>query len=145
MTGFVRGIGLVGAASRMRRDHVRSQYGLKVGAHDFLDTIDLRESCQGPSVRLWGTLPVCPQSLDGNVQSNLVPILEAVCDSLLCGVNPYRNIVDRNDLNARPKRRLGVPENPKRYAVDFWNVGVTGKRDIDRMRNLGGESVVRQR
>jgi hypothetical protein len=72
-----------------------------------------------------------------NVQSNLVPIFEAVGDSFLNRVNPYRNVIDRNDLKARAKRRLRIPKYPKRHTIDFGNVSVTGKRNIDGMRNLG--------
>ena len=73
----------------MHRDRVRSQDGLKVRAHDLLDTIDFREFRQFRPVRFRSAFSVCPQSLDRNVQSDLVPIFEAVGDSLLYRVNPH--------------------------------------------------------
>src|SRR5579864_5266063 len=122
----------------MHRDRVRSQDGLKVRAHDLLNTIDFREFRQFRPVRLRSAFSVCAESVDRNVQSDLVPIFKAVGDGLLNRVNPYRNIIDCNDLNASAKRRLGIPEDSKRYTIYFWNFRVTGKRDIDHMRNLGG-------
>src|SRR5215472_8489640 len=107
----------------MHRDRIRSQDCLKVRPHDLLDTIDLREFRQLRPVRLRNTFSVCPQRLDRNVESDLIPIFEAVGDGLLDRVNPYRNIVDRNSLNARTKRPLWIPEDSKRHTIYFWNVG----------------------
>ena len=78
----------------MHGDHGRSQCSLKVGAHDFLKPIDLRELGEGRSIRLWSALSVGAQSLDGNVQANLVPVRKAIGDRLLRQVDPHRNIVD---------------------------------------------------
>jgi hypothetical protein len=46
---------------------VRSQYSLKVRAHDFLDAIDLGEFCQSCPVRLSCAFAVGAQCLNGNV------------------------------------------------------------------------------
>ena len=95
----------------------------------FLNAIDLRESCQGCSVRLSCAFAVGAQSLNGNVQANLVPVLEAVGDRFFRRIDLHRNIVNRNQGDPSAKRRLGIPEDPERDGINLRNLRVTGQRD----------------
>jgi hypothetical protein len=114
----------------MPRDHARSQQSLKVRAHHLLDPIDLRKSCESCSVWLLSPFPICPDGFDRNVEPNLVAVLEAVGDRFFRRVNPNGNIVNGNHIDASPEGRLGVPEDPKRDAIDFWSMRVARQRDI---------------
>jgi len=105
---------------------VRSQYSLKVRAHDFLDAIDLGEFCQSCPVRLSCAFAVSAQRLNGNVQANLVPVFEAVGDRFFRRIDLHRNIVNPNQIDAGAKRRLGKPEDPERDVIDLRNLRVTG-------------------
>src|SRR5690242_4907978 len=102
----------------MQRDHARSQQSLKVRAHDFLNTIYLRESCERGSVWFSCAFTVRPQRFDRNVEPNLVAVLEAVGDRFFRGVDPDGNIVNGNHIDASPERRLGIPEDSKTNAIE---------------------------
>lgn len=126
----------------MQRDQARSQQSLKVRAHHLLDTIDLREFCERCSVWFACVFTVRPQRLDRNVDPNFVPVLEAVSDRFFWRVDPYGDIVNSNHVDASPEGRLGIPENAKRNTIDFGYLCMAGQRDIDGVRNLGGEAVM---
>jgi hypothetical protein len=128
----------------MQRDHARSQQSLKVRAHDLLDTVDLRESCQSCPVRLSCAFAVGAQSLNRNVQANLVAVLEAIGDRFFRRIDLHKNIVNRNQGDPSAKRRLGIPEDPERDAINLRNLRVTGQRDVDSVGNLGGQPVMCQ-
>jgi hypothetical protein len=68
-----------------------------------LDAIDLGELSQRLKVWLRRTLAVGPESLNRDVESDLVPILKAVGDGLLRGIDPYRYAVNRDDFNTGAK------------------------------------------
>ena len=53
-------------------------------------------------------------------------------------IDLHGNIVNRDHIDAIAKRRLGIPEDPERDAINLRNLRVTGQRDVDSVRNLGG-------
>jgi hypothetical protein len=102
----------------------------------------LGEFCQNCSVWFACALTVCPQRFDRNVEPNLVPVLEAIGDSFFRRVDPDRNIVYGSHIDASHEGRLGIPENQKRDTTDFRNLCMARQRDINGVRNLGGEAVM---
>jgi hypothetical protein len=101
-----------------------------------LDTIDLSELRQCLIVRLPPTPSVSPESFNRDVQSNLVAVLKAVDDGLLGRVDPHEYFVNRHNINASAERWFGIPEDAQGDAIDFRDLSMAGKRNVDRMRNL---------
>jgi hypothetical protein len=56
----------------------------------------------------------------------LFPVLEAVGDRFFRRIDLHGNIVSRNQIDASAKRRLGIPEDPERDAINLRNLRVTG-------------------
>ena len=81
---------------------------------------------QSCPVRLSCAFAVSAQSLDGNVQANLVAVLEAVGDRFFRRIDLHANIVNRDHIDAGAKRRVGISEDPERHTIDFRNLRLTG-------------------
>jgi len=60
--------------------------------------------------RLPRPFTVSSQGFDGDVEPDLVSVLEAVRDRLLRRIHSHGNLVDRDDIDARAEGRIGVPE-----------------------------------
>ena len=82
---------------------------------------------------------------DGDIESDLVPVFEAVGYRLLRRINPHWYIVNRGHVDTGAERWFRVPEHAQGDAVDLRNLSMAWKGDIDGMRNLRGEAMVSER
>ena len=82
------------------------------------------------------------RSFDGDVESDLISILETVGDGFLSGVNAHLNSVRRDGFDAGAVCGFGKPEYADRRIRQLRHPCVARKRDIHDMRYLGCQAVV---
>jgi len=84
----------------------RLQHRLQVGPHHFLDPVDCREPGDQLQIRLFRSLAICSERLDGHIDADFVSVFEAVCDGFLRRVDPNGDAINRDGLDASAEGRL---------------------------------------
>ena len=126
------------------RGRGRSQHRLQVRAYDSVYAVDPGESRERLKIRFTCPFAVGPESFDGDVQPNLVPVLEAVGNRLFGRVHSHGNLVNHDDLDSGAEGRLRIPEDAQWNTVDSWHLSMTGQRKVDSLRDLRGQPMMGQ-
>src|ERR1019366_7159638 len=116
----------------------------RIRAHDFVHAVDPSESRERLKIRLTCPLAVGPESFDGDVQPDLVPVLEAVGNGLFGRVHSHGNLVNHDDLDSGAEGRLRIPEDAQWNTIDSWHLSMTGQRKVDGVRDLCGQPMMGQ-
>ena len=84
---------------------------------------------------------VCLEGFQHGVESNPIPMLEAIGQGLLTAVDPNGNAVDRVSFDPFRIGGAAEPEMPHRWIGQSWRLRPSGDRDADFVGDLGGEFV----
>jgi hypothetical protein len=79
-----------------------------------------------PEIRFFLLLPESPQCFNGDIQTDLVAIFEAVGQGLCRRIDANWDLVDSNNLYPRAEPWLGIPENSDGKSVDLRRLPVAG-------------------
>ena len=77
------------------------------------------------------------QRLNCNVQADLIPELEAVCDRLRGAIDMYRDAIQLVHIDPFRKGTSGELKNAHRRPLNAWLLGAPFQRHVDLMRNFG--------
>jgi hypothetical protein len=128
-----------GRSSTVKATHGHAK-GLQVRPHDPGHPADLSVPPQlvhgGPALT-----PSFPQGLERHVEADLVPIFEAVGHRLGRVEDADGHAVYPVGVNARCERSIAHPEDADRGMLKPRSSSPPRERDLDLVRNLGGDAV----
>lgn len=126
-----------GAPGQMRRDPLSCQC-LKIGAHHVGDATNLGVMPYFVGADFSAGTGIL-EGLDGDIETDLVPVLEAIGDGLGDPIDPQLDLVALKNLYAL---RIGIPgelDHLDRRIVDSWDMATARHGDPDLVRELGGQ------
>src|SRR5262245_51140248 len=128
-----------------QRGRVRSNHGLQIGAHHSFNPADASVFEQFADRQPSDFFPIISERFNGNVNSDLIAVLETVCDRFFGRINSDRNPVDSDDVNSGIEGAVWKPENSNRYPLYLRHLGMTWECNVHVVRHLCGQFMMRKR
>ena len=115
--------------------------GFQIRAHHFFHAADAREFHELVNI---GSFPASiePQGFEDRIEPELIPILEAVGQRLFRTVDAKPDAIHLVRFDAFRERAACKPKHAERRMLESRRLGTARQRNVDFMRNLGGNLVV---